>query len=176
MTGLELLKKEMINRGCNKAQCDSKAVLIVLEILANDADGKYVDLAGVESEINKKKSELNKLMSETQLFEERKKHAKQEYELMEKNVYSKKLQKLQETDNYIKRFLEALEQAETPEARDRLRIAQTYINSVNIDSKYDNTAFIIGLSALLSGVQINPLRELKKINPKLMNEYRWEYL
>lgn len=46
--------------------------------------------------------------------------------------------------------------------------------SVDIDTKYDNTAFIVGLSALLSGVQINPLKEIQKINPKITNEYRWE--
>ena len=67
-----------------------------------------------------------------------------------------------------------MEQAETPEARDRLRVAQAFINSVDIDTKYDNTAFIVGLSALLSGVQINPLKEIQKINPKITNEYRWE--
>ena len=173
MTGLELLKQEMINRGCTKAQCDSKAVLVVLDIVSK-ADGKYLLLAELESAIKSKRLEITCLQDQIEQLKIDRQKAKKEYEEMEQLRYNRKMQKLQETDDYIKKFFEALEQAETPEARDRLRVAQTFINSVDIDTKYDNTAFIVGLSALLSGVQIHPLKEIQKINPKITNEYRWE--
>lgn len=173
MTGLELLKQEMLNRGCTKAQCDSKAVLIVLDIVSK-ADGKYLLLAGLESIIRSKRLEITCLNEQIEQLKIDRQKAKKEYEEMEQLRYNRKMKKLQETDDYIKQFFEALEQAETPEARDRLRVAQTFINSVDIDTKYDNTAFIVGLSALLSGVQINPLKEIQKINPKITNEYRRE--
>lgn len=173
MTGLELLKQEMINRGCTKAQCDSKVVLVVLDIVSK-ADGKYLLLAELESTIKSKRLEITCLQDQIEQLKIDRQKAKKEYEEMEQLRYNRKMKKLQETDDYIKKFFEALEQAETPEARDRLRVAQTFINSVDIDTKYDNTAFIVGLSALLSGVQIHPLKEIQKINPKITNEYRWE--
>ena len=173
MTGLELLKQEMINRGCTKAQCDSKVVLVVLDIVSK-ADGKYLLLAELESTIKSKRLEITCLQDQIEQLKIDRQKAKKEYEEMEQLRYNRKMKKLQETDDYIKKFFEALEQAETPEARDRLRVAQTFMNSVNIDTKYDNTAFIVGLSALLSGVQIHPLKEIQKINPKITNEYRWE--
>jgi hypothetical protein len=45
-----------------------------------------------------------------------------------------------------------------------------FVNSVNIDSKYDNTAFIVGLAAILSNGECGAISELKKINPKLFDE------
>lgn len=42
-----------------------------------------------------------------------------------------------------------------------------YINTVNINTKYDNTAFIVGLSAILTQTSFEPIKELKKINKNL---------
>jgi hypothetical protein len=42
-----------------------------------------------------------------------------------------------------------------------------FVNTVSVETKYDNTAFIIGLAAILSNGRINPISELKKINKKL---------
>lgn len=128
MTGLELLKQEMINRGCNKAQCDSKAVLVVLDIVSK-ADGKYLLLAELESAIKSKRLEITCLQDQIEELKIDKQKAKKEYEEMEQLRYNRKMKKLQETDDYIKQFFEALEQAETPEARDRLRVAQVFIQS-----------------------------------------------
>ena len=67
-------------------------------------------------------------------------------------------------------FNESLKNCETPEARDAMRAAQVFVNAVNVDSKYDNTAFIIGLSAILSKNGVGPLETLKKMNPKLFEK------
>ena len=48
-----------------------------------------------------------------------------------------------------------------------MRIARMFVNMVDVDTKYDNTAYIIGLAAILSRGGINAIGELKKINKKL---------
>ena len=53
------------------------------------------------------------------------------------------------------------------EGRDTMRIAQMFVNMVDVDTKYDNTAYIIGLAAILSRGGISAIDELKKINKKL---------
>ena len=73
----------------------------------------------------------------------------------------------QETRNYIDVFLKAISDCETQEARDALRTAQMFINSVSVDTKYDNTAFIIGLASILSQGKTGAIDELRKINPKI---------
>ena len=43
-----------------------------------------------------------------------------------------------------------------------------FINSTDVNTKYDNTAYIIGLASILSGdTNSSPIAQLKKINPKL---------
>ena len=48
-----------------------------------------------------------------------------------------------------------------------MRAAQVFVNAVSVDTKYDNTAFIIGLAAILSKNGIGAMDELKKINSKV---------
>lgn len=55
---------------------------------------------------------------------------------------------------------------ETAEGRDKLRMAKLYSNNVAINTKYDNTAYIAGLGAIMSGSN-NVLCELERINPKI---------
>ena len=43
MTGIECLKAELLKRGFNKAQADSKVTIGVLEILT-ESNGKYSDM------------------------------------------------------------------------------------------------------------------------------------
>lgn len=75
--------------------------------------------------------------------------------------------KYKETIDYINSFFKTLSECETPEARDSIKIAQTYINAVSIDTKYDNTAFIIGLASILSQWNTGAIEQLYKINPKI---------
>ena len=51
---------------------------------------------------------------------------------------------------YIDKFFAALNECETPEGRDALKKAQMFVNSVNIKTVYDNTAYINGLAAILT--------------------------
>jgi hypothetical protein len=55
---------------------------------------------------------------------------------------------------------------ETPQGRDAMRAAQVFANSVNIQTCYDNNAFIIGLASILAGKEMAPIDVVKKIVPK----------
>lgn len=166
MTGLELLKEEMMKRGCTRVQADSKAVLAALEIIS-ESEGKYTDLAKLEKDIEEKereKKELEKWIND----------AKQRLNKLEfaEGAIKDQLNRIikdrnKETTNYIDKFFRALEECETPAGRDAIKAAQVYVNSVDVDTKYDNTAFIIGLASVLSRGGIAPVEELHKINPKI---------
>lgn len=155
MTGLDCLKEEMKKRGLNQAQCDSKVAAVVLDILANadtnhtEEYQKKANLQILDAKINSQKMNLKSLEMAC------------EYER------TKVLKWRDEIETYVNTLLSELEKCETPEGRDRLKAAQMFVNSVSIDTKYDNTAFIIGLSAILSGGKLAPINELKKINKKI---------
>lgn len=162
MTGLDCLKEEMKNRGMTKAQCDSKIVAVVLDILSNagtNHTAEYqakADLDAVYRAIRYAKWELE--------------NVKQELENVERACEYERKKILEWRDGIekdVNELLSSLEKCETPEGRDRLKAAQMFVNSVTVDTKYDNTAFIIGLSAILSGGKIAPIDELRKINKKI---------
>jgi hypothetical protein len=72
-------------------------------------------------------------------------------------------------EDYINKFNKSIRECETPEGRDAIRLAQMYIKSVDVDtkSKYDNTAYILGLASILSKENINAIGELRKIKNEL---------
>ena len=73
-----------------------------------------------------------------------------------------------EIEEYITSFCKDLEKLETPEARDRLKLAQLFANSVCVKTAYDNTAYIVCLGALLAGAKVNNVKEIKRINPDIV--------
>lgn len=165
MTGLECLYEEMKKRGCTDAQCKSKAVAVVLDIIANDGKQTYIDLYDAERR-------LQKAIDLTRREEGYKEDAEKEYrEIRAKSRAEEERieEKYDEVCAYVDAFNESLKSVDTPEGRDALRAAQLFINSVKIDTKYDNTAFIVGLSAILSNNKISAVDELKKINKDLFN-------
>lgn len=168
MTGLELLEQEMIKRGCTVQQTQAKIIPIILGIIAGGGN-EYINLARVADDIKTEKNRLERLRKET----------KWEIEIQQENEkrYKTEIEKYQkQVEPLVQEFMTALNSCETPEGKDALRMAQMFVNSVTVDSKYDNTAFIIGLAAILSRGAFEPMQELKKINTKLpaapsMNEW-----
>lgn len=163
MTGLDCLREELKNRGLPKTQIESRGVAMTLDILANSGD-HYTKMWQDETELTEKvkalKSEKSGLEREVASYE-RKASGYRSREASERLEYMK----------YIKTFFTALEECETEEGRDALKKAQMFVNTVSVDTKYDNTAFIIGLSAILSNGKVGALSELKKINKSLMNGF-----
>lgn len=155
MTGYECLKEELYKLGCNKSQVEAKVVPLVLGVVAGDPE-KFIKIAEWESEIEKKKYELK-----------RREEAIEEDERTASELIDKALKIAKKTQDYVDAFYHAIQSGETSEGRDALRKAQMFVNSVTVETKYDNTAFIAGLAAILSEGKVAPMDELQKINPKI---------
>lgn len=158
MTGIECLKQELRKLGCNKSQTESKVIPLVLGIVAGEPE-KWVNIAEWQKEIEDDKKDLA----------DREARVAQE-ERAAKALLEKAQAICKTTQDYIDSFYFTIHKAETPEGADKLRKAQMFVNSVTVETKYDNTAFIAGLASILAGdngFSDGPLNTLKKINPKL---------
>ena len=151
MIGIEVLKEEMLKAGCNKAQCESKVVPIVVGILADDPAlmEKLKDLSAIE-----------RRMRELKDWEER------EYRNIEFER-GRLHRAIEDFNEERKEFEKEMETAETAEYRDRFKAVKMFDKYAEIDTKYDNTAFIIGLGSILSGNGMNPAEEIRKLNPRM---------
>jgi len=158
MTGLELLREELKKRGFNDHNVNGKLVAAVLDILSN-TDHVYSDMVKAEQELDAVRKDVKRKSLE---------YRKREFylEQAERDFKQARL----EVEQYIEKFNAALSECETAEGRDAMRRAQTFVNSVSVNSKYDNTAYIIGLASILTNGGIGPIDKLKKLNPKLFRE------
>lgn len=161
MTGLECLYTELSKRGCSKQQLQSKVIPIILDIVANSGT-QYTQVYGLKEEIKtliKKRDEL----------EQQIRKMKVNLEFAKGDIENLRRAEWLEAPEYIQGFYKAIEACETDSGRDALRCAQMFVNSVSVDTKYDNTAFIIGMAAILSGGKIAAIPELRKINNRIPN-------
>lgn len=161
MTGLDLLEEEMKKRGCTSTQISSKAVAVVLDILAN-SENDYLKLQEVKSETATLLTRLRDLRLTVDLWQNREKREQRRFDEEKEEFYREK----HSMDEYIAAFNSSLTEVETPDARDAIKAAQLFVNTVNVKTAYDNTAFIIGLSSILTRGGIDGVKELKKINKK----------
>ena len=144
MTGLEALKQEMIKRGCTKAQTESKLIAVVLDIVAETGTA-YTDLREAEQRVK----DIEKEAAATRLGWERYMEADRKFR--------------EDVKEYIEDFKTSLKLCETDKARDALRVAQIFTDTVEIKSPYDNTAYINGLAMLLCGQKIPAPMALRKV-------------
>lgn len=169
MTKLDWLREEMAKKGASKAQLNSKLVAMVLDILT-DAGDKYEEMWDEEEKENLRleeiKRQINRANSEADSVIRQIQGLKDEKQRIE-NLVPKWDGYIKEWEEYVDKFNKSLEECETAEGRDTLRIAQMFVNTVNVDTKYDNTAYIIGLASILSNGRMSAIDELKKINKNL---------
>ena len=146
MSGYELLISKMKELGATKAQTESKIVEMVVSIMAENfetADSRIGLLRDIEEEYKRKAEECEA--------------AKEEYrqKIMEESRKAHNLLKVRDifddVMSDIRDMYNELTEAETPSARDRIRTAKIYESKVTVKTCYDNTAYIKGLSAILSG-------------------------
>lgn len=161
MTLLEQIRYEMANRGATPQQMNAKWIPMVVEIVTQNKG--YEDEAKLEADLKFLRHEIEHLETIKRNWREKVDHDRDELEKMKVGI-----------ENYIKEWSQAFSECETEEGRDRLRTAQVFANSVQISTKYDNTAYIVGLSAILSGGVIAPIEEIKKINTKLEIPDMWK--
>ena len=158
MTGIELFRDEMRRRGCTEAQIKSKGVTTTLDIISNS--NMFSDLAETEEQLEKAKRQLAVLENNT----------RREKERLER-IRCNQSEELERVDEYIKNFNESLEKMETPEARDALKTAQLFINTIDVQTDQNNTAFISGLAMILCGVRGGEYPEkLKKASGQKKNK------
>lgn len=154
MTGKELLFQELRERGLTESQIKSKAVAVLLDVIANDGTDRYLKAKEVDDELIKKEAALGAVQHRLKV---QKWSADAEFEALNQrnDNLSRNIQTMRaEFDEYVAEFEKSLEAMETPEQRDRLRAAQIFINSVEVRTDANNTAYIHGLALLLSGVEL----------------------
>lgn len=174
MTGLDCLKEELLKRGCTKQQADSKVVPVVLEILANNGT-PYTEMEEAKDELSRIKNSIPdalqaryyQVKEETRILENRLRDL-QVAILNRENEYKNIKSVWDEEQAYIEAFLKEMQNCETAEARDAMRRVQLFKNSVTVDTKYDNTAYIVALGAILSDGEVGAIETLKKVNPDLV--------
>lgn len=182
MTGIECLKEELLRRGCTKQQSESKVVPVLLDIFAETGDFYKTrfeqdrELGDLAKSIKELKSEEWRLTDKVGRLSAEVADLNAEKGNMVDRLKDIYLEKNEQLVDYINSFNNALKECETAEGRDRMRLAQVFVNSVEIRSKFDSTAFIHWLGAILAGDRSSgPIEGYKKSNPKLFeSESRWE--
>lgn len=176
MTGIECLKEELLKKGFTRQQTESKICMGVLEIVSNSS-GRYTDMNRILQEISELEKRKAKLEAMCREYTGTVSRLESRLAEIVAEVNKECDRRYKATTDAVTAFNHALEECETPEARDALKTAQTFINSVSIDTKYDNTAFIIGLASILAHGAVAPINELRKINDKIpqlmMEAYPW---
>lgn len=167
MTGIDCLREEMEKRGCSKTQIDSKVVAVVLDIISQSGN-KYTDMFESEYRESKRLCELKQEISLATVALARAKNELRGLESKRNAV----IKQVEEANKYIEAFNRSLTDCETEQGRDAMRRAQVFINSVSVNTAYDNTAYIVSLGAILSDGKIGLLDELRKINPKFLDR-KW---
>lgn len=150
----EEVKTELMKRGFPKGSVESKYVPQVMDIVLGT--DYFVKISEDEEEIKRQ---------ERRVIDAKNRANAEVWKAMEKANLD--VANVQADKEYIANFYKALFDCDTEEGKDVMRTAQVFINSVNVKTVYDNTAFIIGLAAILSGGKVGAIEELHKLNTKI---------
>lgn len=160
MNGLDVVKEEMAKRGCHRMMIESKAVPIVLDIVAGTGYD-YTNLYEARDEIEKAQEEANKAIKDAKKEAEEAKKAADEYI----SKLEAKAEYLQESVDYINSFNKRLMECETPQGRDNMRKLQLFLNLTNyMMTPGTAPAFIVALAAIMSEKEFNVTESMKRIN------------
>lgn len=162
----KLYKDALIKAGASKQMADSKTAKICFTVCANNP--KLLELIDLDKACDKAKMELGDIKSQINLG----KMLKPGYERIREFIKSHEGMEAaadiyQANAEYIEKFNKSLDECETKEGRDALRLAQVFVNSVNTNTDQNNTAFINGLACILSRGECGSLfNGFKKLNAK----------
>lgn len=166
LNGYECLVEELKKRGIPKAAANGRAVAATVDILA-ETGGIILEFKDLEKKKEQLQSDIEFCTSTLAKLEAEEKEALKKTKIAMDNWYDVLSEANQKNADYIEHFYSELNNCETPEERDLLRKAQMFVNSVSVDTKYDNTAFIIGLAAILANGNVGAIDELRKINKRI---------
>ena len=166
MSGIELIRERLAELGLKKNVIHSNAVELTIAVIANgddvDATIAFKELLHQyyvsSNDLTRKQAELSAKQRNLSIYE---KHLSEEKERISKSSRILEEQRNQ-FSQMIDEFKNCLCECETAEGRDAARKAAFYIANTNVNTAYDNTAFIYGLAALLSDTQSNLPDNIKK--------------
>lgn len=149
MSGIEELRKRMKELGASSTQCNSPTVGILLAIFADNEHAEDALKC-----LNDLKEEASRVIREKGSMAMRLEWKRQELEHRE-NELAKRVQEVAELRAQIEKVAEDILRCETPEGRDRQRLAEIYNRTVlnarpRMDS-YEMQRYITGLSRILAG-------------------------
>jgi mevalonate kinase len=155
MTGFENLKLKLLELGATKQQVESRAVELTILALTEEQNGGAVNLNSIFTDIlTQHKRATEKLIIESDKYtqktidlaniERQIKELKQQEETATLEIY--------QAIDEIKSILEEVLEPETAEGRDKLRALHTLEQHTEINTVYDNTAFIRAAGNILSGI------------------------
>lgn len=179
----DLVANKLMEMGASKQQTEAKIAKMVFQLCANDEEvlklfKEKEMLEEIKEEEDFLKHEVNRL--ESYRLDTKKAWYEMENKLKEVKEKLKELPSLDDIDNflrtqkYIDDFNEELKNQETKEARDKLRTAQLFMNTVEVKTPQNNTYFIGGLASILSGVEFTKIPKLEKV--KKIDEWAEENL
>ena len=172
----------------NDKQINSKAVKVTLETLYDNNEDQYNAFKEKEviEQLQRRKDYLEQQVA---YLESVMKNKEEKYDRFKKSI--EKLRgkgwggyDITEEDceniDYIADFYDDLKKMESPEMRDRLKVAQLYYHTIKSEfefqskdrwgeshSNFDNGTFMITLASLLSGLELHKLKLLKNIHQEL---------
>ena len=164
MSNLDLFRKELMSRGLTQQQANSKAVAVALDVLSNSGN-TYTAQHENEQTATALRRDLEE---QVRMLEHRKSAFENELSRLRREIqdlrdYEKKV------NEYVDTFDRSLTECETAEERDTMRKLQFFMNNVDVETKYDNTAYIVALGAILSHGKVGAIEELHKINKRIPN-------
>jgi hypothetical protein len=150
MTGRELLSQRMMELGASKQQTESKAVDYVLAILADgqgelDAISIFKEMRGEYLKAHKEMLHRATDYTNAKLLCEKRFKDLQE-------MAHQKIAKVNELIDEAKKRYDALLNMETPEMRDRYRMAVRYKEMAHTDNAYARTEYTKGLALIMAGM------------------------
>ncbi len=159
----KLYKDALIKAGATAQMANSKTAELCFAVCSNNP--KLLELIDLHKEDEEARVKLEAIKSQINYA----KTLKPKYDRIKEFISShegmeKAAHIYQANAEYIKKFNKSLNECETKEGRDTLRLAQVFVNSVNAKTSQNNTAFINGLACILSrgecGSLFNGFRKL----------------
>lgn len=168
----EDMKNRMREMGIKESTINSKCFETCVLILTEAQEGiTGIDLCKVKNELDAKHKELEckaTRLANREAFLINEERRIQNLPRDTQALVDKANADIEERLSQLKSAIDRLNECETPEGRDLLRRAQLFIDMTEIQTKYDNTAYIVALGAILSAPgSMDCIKELKKINRKL---------
>ena len=171
MTGLELLKRELRAKNFTKQQIESSRLLpAILDILANNGKENYLKEKEMDEAIREQQFKIKdycyQIMNYQRLVADLRKECEEAQKT--KNSFLSQLDAVcKERQDYLEGLLEKINSCADQATKNTISKAQAFLQMTNIQTKYDNTAFIIGLASILSNGGVDAIGEMQKINPQI---------